>query len=268
MFLYRSKLLRTLVLFLFCMKISSCSSNDTVDSDKVDPDAYYGSYRGYYSGEDKKVYFSAQFRVGGNTGTTVKLTSPAKISIAGNEMELVEGEERPINVSGTYYNYELDVVSSPEDSYLFSWVRNDEKVIENTVTLPGDISVSSPSSASELKEGDTLTIVYDVVDDIGSDTVECFFGRRLKSSSSGYFSPIISKFANSSELGEKKCDFSWDSYFKNWFDEDDEYNQDKYEWAVWVIRQNVTTVVNGHPEEGGKIVGGYTSARTQIVVTR
>ena len=117
-----------------CSSIVSCGSSDTVDSKDVNEDRMQRDFHVVYKQLTKELHVYAQFRVGGATGTTVRLTDGTSIAI--NETKLFEhdGNKVVIPIKGTFYDTVI-TDATPEREYKFRWTRRDGKIFETLVDL-------------------------------------------------------------------------------------------------------------------------------------
>jgi len=98
---------------------SSCASSEIADSGDVNQDAIYHYYAVTYDANSSKSYdVEAQFRFGGNKGTTLRLTDHSKVYVNGNEMK----EESNV-LRGCFYTLSLD----DGNEFEFKFVDTEEK---------------------------------------------------------------------------------------------------------------------------------------------
>lgn len=167
-------LTKTLFFAAISTNISSCWSSDSVDSDKVSSDTYHIDYAVDYDAATKRSTAQAQFRVGGPSGTTVRLAKPSEVSVNGQGMNLKDGDKAAFNVLGSYYQLER---LPKKDAYDFAFIDNDSHIRRDTARIPGPVSVNDP------KEGDTLDITNDLV--IRIDAADLEDNERLEVTLSG-----------------------------------------------------------------------------------
>lgn len=94
----------TVYFFLLVLSIYSCASSEIANSEDVNQakiHQYY--YVGFDANGGQTYYVMAQFRFGGSKGTTLKLSSPSKVSV--NDMELSEQTE---TLRGCFYETTLN----------------------------------------------------------------------------------------------------------------------------------------------------------------
>ncbi|MCA9541923.1 MAG: hypothetical protein KC620_23665 [Myxococcales bacterium] len=146
--------MRTAMLLTATLLAVGCS-NDTIDDTDVNNDALYGQYQGHFDAKDGSLKFYAQLRVGGPTGTTVRLSAPANFTLDGQPMSEHDGDEALVNVSGTYYFLQQSA-TAPNDKYTFVWTRNDEQQFTNEITMPQAFTVTAPAEGDGWSGGDLV----------------------------------------------------------------------------------------------------------------
>lgn len=147
----------TQISVLSIIALAGCVSNDTVDDIDVNPDVIWGHYHASYSAQSKKVRFRSTLRVGGDTGTTVRLTGGAEIRVDGSKLNVQDGDDALINVIGTYYALEQSA-EIPKESYSFTWTRNDGQSFTNVVQQAQSLSIVSPASGAAIDPTQPLTV--------------------------------------------------------------------------------------------------------------
>ncbi len=143
---------------LAVLALSACSV-DTIDDGDVNQEKLYGDYRVTFDDAEKQVRHYVQFRVGGSTGTTIRLTE-GSIEYDGNEMSVFDGDEALINLNGTYYRrtYSADM---PNASYTYTWTRGDGQRFDNIATMPSPFTIAAPLAGDTLPLDVPLTISLD-----------------------------------------------------------------------------------------------------------
>jgi len=160
------------------LAITGCMSNDTIDDVDVNQDKLYGHYCGIYDANDNSLNFMAQLRVGGNTGTTVRLTE-GEFAIDESVMSERYGDEAFFNLHGTYY-YLRSSVDEPKESYDIIWHRSDGQTFVNTLQLPGSVRIVSPAPDSVVPVG-PIAVEFTGAQLSGSETVEVVLsGHRAR----------------------------------------------------------------------------------------
>lgn len=149
-------------LFIICMgamlTLAGCMSNDTIDDVDVNQEKLFGHYCASFNANTNDLNVWAQLRVGGNTGTTVRLLE-GHISVDGYEMSEHYGDEEWFNLQGTYYYLKR---SLPEftDVHAVNWDRSDGDRITNQIQIPGPAHIVSPAADSILSR-DGFVIRFD-----------------------------------------------------------------------------------------------------------
>ncbi|MBI5417378.1 hypothetical protein HZA55_05455 [Candidatus Poribacteria bacterium] len=163
-----SKLAVEIIFFFVLTFALSCGkSNDTANSEDVNENKIYGDYRSVFDANTNTIEFYAQFRLAGKTGTTLKLTSPGKIEMDNNAMNLQDGEVKAINLAGTYYSL-IKIATAPNSTYTFKWTKTDNTTYSNVMTYARPVTISSPLADSTYSKLNNLTVVFEG-DDIQSD---------------------------------------------------------------------------------------------------
>jgi hypothetical protein len=139
--------------------LSACGSTDTIDSGDVNNDKIYQSYSVSYLEDSKNLTFEAQFRVGGKTGTTVRLVSPSTVTVNGNVMIYHDGSESVIDTTGSYYK---SSAAKPDVAayHTFAWTNAAGEVLTNILEEPKPIGVKSPAANSSHSIAEDLTVSF------------------------------------------------------------------------------------------------------------
>ena len=141
---------------LLALTAVGCSV-DTADDTDVNEDKLHGKYQVHYYEGDRNLQYYAQLRLGGPTGTTIRLTQ-GSMSVEGQSMRVVDGDANPINLAGTYYVL-LQSSDDPGESHTFTWTRSDGSTYENTITSVPAFTVTAPAAGASHGEGDLKIIV-------------------------------------------------------------------------------------------------------------
>ena len=128
---------------LMLLALTGCMSNDTIDDVDVNQEKLFGHYCASYNAHSNALNLWAQLRVGGNTGTTVRLTE-GHLSVDGYEMSEHYGDESVFNLQGTYY-YLKRSLREFSATHSIHWDRTDGERITNQIHLPGPANVMSPA---------------------------------------------------------------------------------------------------------------------------
>jgi hypothetical protein len=124
---------------------SSCGSKDTIDDSDVNEEKLHGRYEAHFDANTSKLTFYVQLRLGGSTGTTVRLSDQSRLKVGDDTMAVVDGDEIPLNFSGTYYRLEYST-SVIQPQYSIKWTRTTGETFENLIRIPAAVSLSSPSA--------------------------------------------------------------------------------------------------------------------------
>lgn len=106
--------------------LTACQSNETGNSGDVAQDQVYRKYEIDINEESSTATASADFRFAGENGTTLRLSSPAKITA--NGVELIEGK---LLFGGVYYRTETNVPAGGNKVELV-YTNQDEEVLSET----------------------------------------------------------------------------------------------------------------------------------------
>lgn len=143
-------------LFLACAA-AACKSHDTVDSSSVDEAQIYRTIRVELRPGDETLRLYIDFRVGGNTGTTVKLVEPSGITVNGEPIAIFEDDD----VAGTYYQNEINTKSLTKDAFNFAWTQKSGAVVEEEVELLPESKVMSPEAGSKVSRDSLLQVTFE-----------------------------------------------------------------------------------------------------------
>lgn len=151
------KLKNTLSTFASALCLSACSV-ETGNSNEVDPSNIFGDYNVIQDGKNGTIQALNWFRYAGQTGTTLRLTDSAEISVNAQKMNLVEGRSQILNFTGSYYSTSINT-SSQTSEYSFEWNRNDGKKFRNTLPAPQKIeAVMLVDGTDVVRAGQTAKI--------------------------------------------------------------------------------------------------------------
>lgn len=131
--------------FLALAFFGGCSV-DTVGSHEVQPHAIHQNFWLSYGEETNSTEFSATFRVGGPTGTTVKLVAPAELQVDGNAVE-------SSTFLGTHYR--KSIAKSYKQSATIYWLDANKKGYTNVLTIH---PVAIPAQLPAVRLGSEYTI--------------------------------------------------------------------------------------------------------------
>lgn len=156
--------------------LTSCGrSTDTVDSNDVNEDRVHRTFTAVYKETTKELHLYAQFRLGGPTGTTVRLSDGTNVSVNDQRLSEHDGDKVLFPIEGTFYDAVIGN-ATPEREYKYRWTRRDGKVFETIIDLkPGpltlelaprqQISKSKPfrvkALSAALDSSETLTFIIE-----------------------------------------------------------------------------------------------------------
>ena len=231
---------RFLTLGLGLLIIPACWSIDTIDSEDVNEDVIYGEYSVSYDAQTADLRYYAQFRVGGATGTTLRLTDPSEVAADGKTMELFDGDEAWLNVEGSYY-YLKEAASMASSEYSIVWTRLDGSTYENIVIQADAIEVLSPMDGDTISLADGVTVEFDPpVGD--NESVRCTI-----SGNSDVESDLVSS-GNTCVFTAAELD-----------------EIEPGDATIEVRRKLDGEVQNGHDEEGGRLNSYYYSPHIEMI---
>lgn len=151
--------LSTFRVWLGCLAVSviastllGCGSNDTMDSEDVNENRIHRNYRLSWDADSRELAATAQFRAGGASGTTVRLTAPSEVRFDDVPMNVVDGDRQVANLSGTWYRRSsyVDTTTGP---YRIHWQRRDGRIFENVLELPQGFELVEPEANAQLTPG-------------------------------------------------------------------------------------------------------------------
>lgn len=222
--------------------LSGCVSNETVDDTDINPDVIWGRYAAHYSEESSQLSLHAVFRVGGSTGTSIRLTGDAQVTVDGERLDEFDGDEALINIIGTYYGLNRNNVS-PEDRYTFVWTRSDGEQFTQIVNQVGGLQVVSPAAGEQIGNTQSLTVKLD--GSLGA-------GER-------------GEVTLSSETGVISAEISGDTAV---FPASDFAFLEPGNVQLQVRTEQSEATTTGHPEEGGERLSSFTSSPIALSLTQ
>lgn len=155
-----------LLLSLLSLSILGCSS-DTVGSGDVNPAAIHQDYSLTYTEGSNVSRFSAQFRVGGSSGTTVELEPPAFINANGKSLLKVSffGTSYALEQSGPYSAASFEYIDDTGLRYLNSVPLKPVSMNMNPAPIMLGANYYVPVNTSPLEPGDSVqaTLEQDVI---------------------------------------------------------------------------------------------------------
>jgi hypothetical protein len=139
------------IIILISALFVGCMSNDTSNSDTVKQTEIYQKYTVSYDEPAKELAITAQFRFGGNGGTTLQLVDPAYIYYNGKEMSLSNNF-----IKGTFYKVteQLDF----ESNHIWEYQDCDKKKFLNGIRIfNGNID----DIYSEISKTNSMSVKWD-----------------------------------------------------------------------------------------------------------
>ena len=131
------------ILILVVLLFSSCASTEVADSKNVSQDQIHMYFESSYNANTKTASAKGQFRFGGNSGTTLKLSSP---SIFTYNQQGVPGSKTLFSGYSyytTYPNYDYKGENN------FKFVDSDGKEYNNTLSLAENSISATPFTIGE-----------------------------------------------------------------------------------------------------------------------
>jgi hypothetical protein len=224
---------------LLLVLLSACGSTATTNSNQVAQSEIYQWYFVKFSEETGLTQASATLRIGGDTGTTVNLVSPASIKFDGMEL-------RRSQILGT--SYLLDDARPFQSAHGFVWVDDKNQIYTNTANIMPIKIVNSPAVISKAKNFNLQFAGDDFSD---SDRVLVYV-----TSSSGQTSTIVSGSIspkNSNPFVEVKAA---------------EMNRLFEGQASLYLKREHEVLVSDGTKTGGRILTEYETKRFPVTITR
>ena len=131
-----------------------CRSNDSIDDVDVNEDKLYGDYWAEYDANTNISSFVAQLRVGGSTGTTVRLTG-GRMTVDGRPMSEHYGDSSFFNARGTYYFLKQSGIDL-QAYYELAWDRSDGGRVVNQIEMPGPVEIVLPEHDERIPRDDVV----------------------------------------------------------------------------------------------------------------
>lgn len=237
-------------LFAISSAISGCTSIHTVNDADVSEDKLYGSYSATYDARKAVLTLYAQYRVGGSTGTTVRLTSPSSLTADGETMKAVDGDANVLNVSGTYYTIEKNVADA-SGTHTFVWTRRDGSIRTNVLDLSDVKSISAGQGSGPLSKASGFSVAYTGPEIGAGESVSC---------------TLRSKNKDSDATGEIELKKSVTSGNECIFTAGELATFRAGAAAVLVDRFRTAVTQQGHEAVGGTMRSQYTSAEHELTI--
>ena len=109
--------------------LAGCKSNEIGNSKDVNPDAIYQEYSVLVTEGDSEATFNAQFRFGGDNGTTLVLNDKSQVSFDGKALAVDSSDGM-----GAYYQTKLPNAFAA-GNHKWTFTDNNEKSYTNAITL-------------------------------------------------------------------------------------------------------------------------------------
>lgn len=166
--------------------LSACSV-DTVSSQDVSTQSIHQSYSVEYDVATNATTVWAQFRVGGFSGTTVSLKSPARVAANGQTL-------REHNFLGTFYSRSFAGYVS---SVVLDWTGDDEHTHSNAISYK-PVAITQAATTVDLLQAYQISVSAPEL--MGSDTVEARI--RQEQNRNGYNESIVVNAVFSPQLNQ------------------------------------------------------------------
>lgn len=149
-----------LTLYIVCFIFMGCSM-DTVGSNDVRPEAIHQDYSLHYRESNNATSMSAQFRVGGSTGTTVELEPPSQLSMNGATPKKsgLFGTSYSLAHSGPIAHGQFDYRDSYGQLYTNSVTLKSLMVHTNLMPAMLGANYYVPISTYPMEPGDSISAV-------------------------------------------------------------------------------------------------------------
>lgn len=234
---------------LAALVVTTGCSNDTVDDIDVNQDKLYGRYQAHFDDGAKSVRFYAQLRLGGPTGTTIRLTEPGSMEVDGQTMNLRDGDEALLNISGSYYR--LDSSSdAAAPKYTFTWNRSDGQSFVNELTMPEGFVIDSPPMGAAHGGGDLVVTLSGPSLQAGED-----------------FWVTVTAQANAGEGQKQSLGDGITAGAQVIFPADEVAQLPSGELVIAARRGKRAPVQAGHDEEGGELWSTWRATEVRITHT-
>ena len=219
---------------LFCVPFLACSSN-VVSSNDVNEGKIHGVYTVLYEATDKKLTMTAQLRVGGASGTTVKLDPPASMKMNNEAMNANE-------TAGALYILEKEI-EDPVGAYTFTWTRKDSSIYTNSAKMVSPVRASTEVNERVITKSADFRVNYEGISAQKNERISCHLQNTdLRTGQS--------MGVASGEVSEgKECIISRDAL----------KGLSSGRALFYFIREHREKPQQGHDGEGGMIIVAYKS---------
>lgn len=231
---------------LLALAATGCSV-DTADDSDVNEEKLHGKYQVHYYEGDRSLQYYAQLRLGGPTGTTIRLTE-GKMDVDGRTMRVVDGDANPINLAGTYYVL-TESSDDPGDEHTFTWTRSDGSTYANSIEVVPAFTVTAPAAGASHAEGDLKVVVDGPALRTGEHYQVTLFAQN--DAGEGQDGLLVER----TDIGDEIV-----------FPADDVARLPLGEVEVRVRRTHSSSPQAGHDVEGGELVSSRVAAPFEIVL--
>ncbi len=146
--------------------VCACGSVDTISDSDLNPEAaegtrpdgmdskVYGSYLVTVDGKSQNYEARVTLRVGGATGTGIKLTAPNRIELDGAAMGLQDTSSNSIKVFPSSY-WLSKPAAGAQSTAVFKWFQG-SKVFTNSMKLAGSVATSLSDNFTVPRDADLV----------------------------------------------------------------------------------------------------------------
>jgi hypothetical protein len=118
--------------------VAACASSDSVDAADVNEETFFRTFDIRFNARNRELVAYVEARVGGATGTTVRLDNDKTPSFEGQPMTQSTGEGLSRFFTGTYYYLRI-YTDAPKASYCFTWTAKDGTQEEITIPMAAPV---------------------------------------------------------------------------------------------------------------------------------
>lgn len=149
-------------LYIVSLIFIGCST-DTVGSNDINADAIHQDYSLYYQEQNNSSSLTAQFRVGGSTGTTVEIEPPAQLYMNGMspKKSTFLGTSYSVSQSGALLQGQFDFVDNTGKLYSNSVLLKTITINANLAPIMLGTNYYVPVLTHPLTAGDNVSAVLE-----------------------------------------------------------------------------------------------------------
>ncbi len=120
--------------------LAACASRDTINAKDVNEETLFRNFEVNYDEGTKELAIYAEARVGGDTGTTVRLDADKTPLVDGEKMKICDNKDAKCPDSGIFrfdsgtYYYLTKKTGSPKETYEITWTLRSG--LQQTIQLP------------------------------------------------------------------------------------------------------------------------------------